>query len=207
MDDEMELEEEDDYSRVGFIDVLTGFLCSAALLMIIIAYSQDSGQDIAGGPRDYLYYQAQVSYPNNMNVEDARLQFYVKTPNGNIVATQVTNAGTPLTPDLFHTLSGNQDEFYIWGPSYQKGKQGAFYTIYGVSSSYLNADWGVDALYYDHRKLEDDRLNLETSELNQILETKLNIKVFAKTLADEIDAESDIRFADLSRVNLSSNDE
>lgn len=194
--------------RVGFIDVLTGFLCSAALLMIIIAYSQNSGKDIAGGSRDYLFYQLSVKSLNqNLNPEDARLQFYITTPDGQMVVNRLTKDGPARISDLFYSLSNMQNEFYAWGPSYQKdGSHEIVYNIYGVcSSDYNSSDWKIDVLYYDHKLIEEKSLSNDEELIKDIVNSKIQISMFHKTLSSSREEpDSVLQFGNISSISFPS---
>lgn len=172
-------------ARIGFIDVLTGFLCSTALLMIIIAYSQNAGKDIAGGSRDYLFYQIHVtSLDGELKADDAYLQFYITTPNGYVVANNIGSQGPVRNTDSFYELNEKQSEFFVWGPSYIDNSNEVVYNVYGVGSTNYNpSNWKIEALYYDHKLIEEASLLNDEEILKRILDSRLQIKVFAKTLA------------------------
>lgn len=190
--------------------MLTGFLCSAALLMIIIAYSRDSGGGIAGGPRDYLYYQIRLKYSDpDLDPADARLQFYITTPENQKVVNRVNEEGNLVLSNAFFDLTQKQEEFYVWGPSYALGSGNGnevIYNIYGVTTTANRENWRIDALYFDHRALENG-INMEAREIKEILDARLEVKVYSKTLNIILNENwNTIRFGDVKTINLTNND-
>ncbi|MDN5215026.1 hypothetical protein QQ020_23295 [Fulvivirgaceae bacterium BMA12] len=163
---------------IGFVDLLTGFLASALVLMLIFSYSLNKGGDIAGGPRDYILYQVEVQ---GNDVERLKVQLFVKPPNAEWLETIVNQSGNPIV-NSNHFLALDSQKFYAWGPARVFDENGQIvagkvvYNIYGVSLLDSPGKWEVGILLYDRTDF-DKYSYKELSDKDYGLRIKKSYKV------------------------------
>ena len=187
--------------RIGFIDMLTAFLCSSALLMVIIAYTKNESGNIAGNPRDFLYYKLTINDIDlkTEHFKKAKLRILLESPSGNVLETYLTPEGVQYRANGFMEINSkgdiDPDDFYIWGPVYQTvgentyGKKEWVYNVYGTSPSLIvkDAGWKIGVLYYDHESIGSDVSNHSSgSDLEKTVERTLELTHEVKTLRDSV---------------------
>ena len=120
---------------IGFIDLLTGFLCSTAALMIIIRYGAEQTGDIAGGPKDYIYYKCAVEFldpaDDQYGIENSLIQLLIKKPGDQWVESEIDQNGMVINNDGF--VSFNDDSYYGLGPAIKlvEKQNKLYFHIYG----------------------------------------------------------------------------
>lgn len=143
---------------LGFVDLLTGFLASALVLMLIFSYSLHKSGDIAGGPRDFIFYQVEIE---GADVDQLGIKVFVKPPNRDWIETKVDQQGQPILNEE-DFLEVGTSKFYAWGPAqtfnenYGLVANKRTYNVYGVSVLNDPGKWEVGILYYDHKQLNDN---------------------------------------------------
>jgi hypothetical protein len=199
--------------RIGFIDMLTAFLCSSAVLMIIIAYTRNESGNVAGTPRDYIYYKLIISDAPGVGEKDkgyykkAKFRIMIETPDGKVLETSLSSDGINYAKSGFIELTSdpgiNKNDFYAWGPTYEyTGNEGysikkhIVYNIYGTSPRDLgnaNSAWKIGVLYYDHEGLEDNTYtNSDGIQLKNIVNAKLELRHYVQTMRDSGQYRTDV---------------
>ncbi len=164
---------------IGFIDLLTGFLCSTAALMIIIKYGAEQAGDIAGGPKDYILYTGSVEFSNPQfniyDIENSMIQLLVKKPDGSWIASEINEEGMILNEDGFVTF--NDPAFYGMGPSLKIDENGRklYYHIYGIAEIKPKQHWQIGMRYFSNRHLDKQLRNIDPTQLNNLLSAQLKV--------------------------------
>ncbi len=164
---------------IGFIDLLTGFLCSTAALMIIIKYGAEQSGDIAGGPKDYIYYSGAVEFLNPgetaSDLNDLMIQLIIKTPEGEWLESAVDESGMDLNESGF--IAFDNYDYYGLGPSSRLGQpeNKHYFHIYGISEVNPGDQWEIGLRYYSNRLLEEQRERIDPGEISRLLATPLKI--------------------------------
>ena len=175
--------------RIGLIDMLSAFLVSSVLLMLIIAYSKPVASKVAGYPRNFLQIEVKVinksSLPNALELMDgAKFQFSLKTPEGEF--RNLIRAGNLVRNELYnHAIVDvgrniETNNIQLWGPSYKEDVNGVvnrdtlYYTFYGVTREKNINDWQLKVDYFDNELIS--KLNYEPkTDLKTIIDEPLTI--------------------------------
>ena len=153
---------------LGFIDLLAGFMVASIALMIIIKYGTEQGSEVAGYPKDYMLYTAEVSLQNpsqELQLKDLYFNFLIKTPSGQWLSSAIDSNGNKWSEDKgFIIFEGSKEavNFYGIGPSFHQSEDGentATYHIYGVEETRPDEEWKIGIRYYSNKKLENGELN------------------------------------------------
>lgn len=165
---------------IGFIDLLTGFLCSTVALMIFIKYGADLGGDIAGGPEDYILYTTSVELLNpsdqqRWDLNDVLLQVIIKTPENQWLESSLDNDGMKITDEGF--LDFEDSRFYGLGPSVNDSfPQRHYYHVYGISQVSDSSKWELGIRYFSNRLLEEKRSHIGSEEVTAILANEFLVR-------------------------------
>lgn len=177
--------------RVGFLDMLTGFLIATVILMLIFSYSLDKSGDVAAGPKDYLFYQLKIDSKID---EQIQLKFFIR-PSGSrkwLEAVNNKRTGEIVSQDeLFKKLSGKRkmvDEVFFWGPVFEYNQDGSLntstvvYNIYGVGTLDSKSNWEIGVLYFNNKSLDADFYdNMTANEIQRITSKNIELKHFGNT--------------------------
>ena len=164
---------------IGFIDLLTGFLCSTAVLMIIIKYGASLGGDIAGGPKEFFYYSAVIEFENAQDdevfdLQDVMVQLMIKTPGGEWIESEIQKAGMVYESGF---VNFNNPDFYGLGPSFLVGDRSPklYYHVYGTSEIDDKDSWQVGLRYYTNKQLEEGWTEITDEKLKDLASTQIKV--------------------------------
>lgn len=155
--------------RIGLIDMLSAFLVSSIVLMLIIAFNMPVAGDIAGYPRDFVRLEFMVIKASNSSDElafrkGARFRFEITTPEGEQIYNEIIR-GYPKKDDngnfeLLNKQGKKHNALQLWGPTFKK-EEGSmntdtlYYVMYGVTSADNVGEWSFRATYFDNELLSD----------------------------------------------------
>ncbi|MEM9680842.1 MAG: hypothetical protein AAF901_11010 [Bacteroidota bacterium] len=160
---------------IGLIDMLTGFLVSSIVLMLVIAYNQPTAGDTAGYPRDFVKLDLMLLKQNSNDLlirKGARLNFILSTPEGKEFSNQIVNAKSARNEYGYLRLLDKNlkatSDYYLWGPSFKKtdnrvSKDTLIYTLYGVTAAEDKSNWQLAIRYYDNELLSAINFGNESS--------------------------------------------
>lgn len=190
---------------VGFLDLLTGFLASAISLMLIFSYSINQGGQIAGAPKDYVYYQLKVPGP------EYQMQIFAKQPNGKLIELVLDpNGEYQRDENGFINLKNNEEyKFSAWGPvkklngSGRPTEDAVYYNLYGATRQ-DEGNWEFSVLYYNHQKLDDQAyLNLDAQQIQGYLSESVTVTQSVFTTNIKKDTTLSIQMGELKTFTLS----
>jgi hypothetical protein len=160
--------------NVGFIDVLTGFLCASIFLMILISPGIHPNDDIAGTPREFIHYRVDLNIlptgslggdtRTSTKLDSMKLQFILKIGKEiRYVKINKFNSNLMMRDDQFFDWSEADSiiRLYAWGPAktLDSGSvEKISYHLYGVSEIDLSdsiSELQAGVFYYDYTGIED----------------------------------------------------
>ncbi|QHI36413.1 hypothetical protein IMCC3317_17760 [Kordia antarctica] len=171
--------------RIGFLDMLTAFLCSSAVLMVIIAYSQDKSSKGQAYPRNFFEYTIEVSAQNIQILNGAELKFYINNSNA-VIYTKNDGQGIVRSKEtgLIEFETEPNYSVYVLGP--QKVFENNLidtYTIYVPTHGESLNDYTVGVLYYNTNKLGLNNYSNSKEELTKEIDVNsISITHKLKTL-------------------------
>jgi len=155
--------------RIGLIDMLSAFLVSSIVLMLIIAFNRPVAGNIAGYPRDFVRLEFMVIKTTSNNDElalrkGARFRFEITTPEGEHVHNEILRGDPQKDYKGNYVLLNKQGKKHsalqLWGPTLKKaeGRVNAdtlYYVMYGVTSAENVGGWSFKATYFDNELFSD----------------------------------------------------
>ena len=166
---------------VGFVDLLAGFMIASTAMLIIIRYGGTPMSDVGASPKDYLLYTIEVDasdYAGTLSAEESLLQFFIKTPTGSWLSSNVGNEGNIInTESGLFSFDGDEEfesQFIGIGPSKADNSGMVYYHVYGSAMVNGETDWGVGARYYSNTKLEFD--SLTENNWDKLVNSSLQIR-------------------------------
>lgn len=177
--------------RIGLIDMLSAFLVSSVVLMLIIAFSKPEAANIAGYPRNFVRLEFMViqdaANQNDLRFrKGAKFKFVVETPEGTIQ--NEIKEGRIVRDDDFNfsmvnIRSKSKNDLQMWGPIFKKDKSSGsirrdtmYYVMYGVSRSEQIKDWEFTATYFDNDLISQIGYNVN-EKADKIIDQKIRVKV------------------------------
>ena len=153
--------------RIGLIDMLSAFLVSSIVLMLIIAFNQPTAGNDAGYPKDFVRAEIMVVKDNLPEVsKGARFQFTISTPEREIVKNKIENSEYTYDKtregnfQMVDSRNQKYNAIQLWGGSLKRKNNEIktdtlYYVMYGVTNGKKEADWKIQVQYFDNELLSE----------------------------------------------------